>query len=40
MGYGLGMMADFKNGLISRLFSVFWSSFLHRTTLKDLRNDF
>ena len=36
MGYSLGMMADFENGLISRIFSVFWSGFLHRTTLNDL----
>ena len=36
MGYSLCMMADFQNGLISRIFSVFWSGFLHRTTLKDL----
>ena len=36
MGYSLGMMADFQNGLISRIFSVFWSGFLHRTTLNDL----
>ena len=27
------MMADVQNGLISRIFSVFWSSFLYRTTL-------
>ena len=30
------MMADFQNGLISRIFRVFCSSFLHRTTLNDL----
>ena len=36
MGYSLCMMADFQNGLISRLFSVLWSGFLHRTTLNDL----
>ena len=36
MGYSLCMMADFQNGLISRIFSVFWSGFLHRTTLNDL----
>ena len=36
MGYSLCMMADFKNGLISRIFGVFWSDFLHRTTLNDL----
>ena len=31
-GYSLCMMADFQNGLISRIFSVFWSGFLHTTT--------
>ena len=36
MGYSLCMMADFQNGLISRTFSVFWSGFLHRTTLNGL----
>ena len=36
MGYSLCMTADFKNALISRIFSVFWSGFLHRTTLNDL----
>ena len=36
MGYSLCMMADFQNGLISRIFSVFWSGFLHRTILNDL----
>ena len=35
-GYSLCMMADFKNGLISRIFSVFSSGFLHRTTANDL----
>ena len=30
------MMADFQNALISRIFSVFWSGFLHRTTPNDL----
>ena len=34
--YSLCMMADFQNGLISRIFGVFWSGFLHRTTLNDL----
>ena len=38
MGYSLRMMADFQNGLISRKFSVFWSGFLHRTTVNDLKN--
>ena len=35
-GYSLCMMADFQNGLISRIFSIFWNGFLHRTTLNDL----
>ena len=30
------MMADFENALISRIFSVFWSGFLQRTTVNDL----
>ena len=29
-------IADFQNVLISRIFSVFTSGFLHRTTLNDL----
>ena len=29
-GYSLCMMGDFENGLISRIFSVFWSGFLHK----------
>ena len=36
MGYSLCMMADFQNGLISRIFNVFWSGFFHRTTAIDL----
>ena len=36
MGYSLCMMADFQNGVISRIFSVFWSGFLHRTIVNDL----
>ena len=40
MGYSLCMMADFQNGLISRIFIVFWSSFLQRTTGNDLWNGF
>ena len=36
MGYSLSMMTYFQNGLISRIFSVFWSGFLHRTTVNDL----
>ena len=36
MGYSLCMMGDFQNGLISRIFSVFWSDFLKRPTVNDL----
>ena len=36
MGYSLCMIADFQNALISRILSVFWSVFLHRTTVNDL----
>ena len=36
MGYSINMMADFENGLISRIFPVFWRVFLHRTTLNEL----
>ena len=36
IGYSLCMMADFQNGLSSRIFSVFLTGFLHRTTLNDL----
>ena len=36
MGYGLCMMADFQNALISRIFGIFSRSFLHRTALNDL----
>ena len=36
MGYSLCIMADFQNALISRIFGVFWSGFLHRTTVNDL----
>ena len=36
MGYSLCMMADFENALISRIFGVFWSGFLKRTTVKYL----
>ena len=36
MGYSLCIMADFQNGLISRIFSVFSSGFLHKTALNDL----
>ena len=36
MGYSLCMMTDFQNALISRIFVVFLSGFLHRTTVNDL----
>ena len=36
MGYSLCMMADFQNAHISRIFVVFSSSFLQRTTVNDL----
>ena len=36
MGYSLWRMADFQNALISGIFGVFCSGFLHRTTLNDL----
>ena len=36
MGYSLDMMTDCQNGLISRIFSVFRSGFLHKTTLNYL----
>ena len=35
-GFCMGMMADFQNGLISRLFSNFGSRFLHRAIPYDL----
>ena len=38
MGYSLCMMVDFQNGLISRIFIVFRSGFLHGTTGNDLQN--
>ena len=36
MAYSLFMIADFQNVLTSRIFRVFWSGFLHSTTLNDL----
>ena len=36
MGYSLCMMTDFENGLTFRIFGLFSSGFLHRTTLDDL----
>ena len=36
MGYNLCMMADFQNALISPIFDVFLSGFLHRLTVNDL----
>ena len=40
MGCSLCMMADFQNALISRIFIVFSSGFLHRKTVNDLWNGF
>ena len=40
MGYSPYMIGDFQNGLISRIFGVFWSGFSHRTTLNELENTF
>ena len=40
MGYSLCMMAYFQNGLISRLFSIFWSVFCNTITLNDLETLF
>ena len=39
-GYSLSNMADFQTCLISRLFGVFSSGFLHRTILVFLKNGF
>ena len=36
MGCSLCMMADFQNALISRIFGLFSSGFLHRSTVNDL----
>ena len=33
MGYSLCMMADFQNGLISRIFGVFLSGFFHEKSV-------
>ena len=30
------MMANFQNGVIFRIVGVFWSGFLHRTSVNDL----
>ena len=40
MGYRLCMMADFENDIISQIFVVFWSGFLQKTTVNDLKNGF
>ena len=34
MGYSLCMMDDFQNGLISGIFSVFWSGFFVQNNFK------
>ena len=36
MGYRLCVLADFQNGLISRIFGLFSSDFLHGTTVNGL----
>ena len=36
MGYSLCMMADFENAVISRIFNIFWSGFLQRTSVNEL----
>ena len=36
MAYSLWMMADFQNAIISRIFGVFSSGFVYRTTVNDL----
>ena len=36
MGYRLCIMGDVQNALISQIFGVFWSGFLHRLILNDL----
>ena len=36
MGYSICLMADFQNGLISRIFGILLSGFLNRTTPKGL----
>ena len=36
MGYSLYIMAHFQNGVISRIFGLFSSGFLHTTTVNDL----
>ena len=38
LGYSPSTMADFQNALISRIFGVFSSGFLPRTTLNDLED--
>ena len=40
MGYKLSMIVDFQNSIISRIFSVFLSGFVHKTTLNALQNGF
>ena len=40
MAYSLCMMPDFQNGLISGIFGVFWSAFLHGTTPNAVWNGF
>ena len=34
MGYSLCMMGDFKTGLISRIFTIFWNGFFAQDSSK------
>ena len=36
MGYSLCMIGDFENGVISRIFSVFWNGFFAQNNKSDL----
>ena len=40
MGYRFSMKATFQNGLLSGIFTVFLSGFLHKTILNDVKNGF
>ena len=40
MGYSVCKMADSLNSLIFRIFGIFWSGFLQRTTVTFLKNRF
>ena len=40
MGYSRCIMADFLNGVISRIFGAFWSGSLQATTVNDFWDGF